>query len=173
MLNDRQIRELQPAEPWDESLVQPASLDVRLGSKILVPKQYGTRIVIGKDVPDYDEKEILLEGYPMLHGAFILAHTLEKISLPSNVAGKLEGKSSLGRLGLMTHITAGFIDPGFDGDLTLELSNAGPYTLILRTGIKIGQIAFFRLDEPAEFPYGSEKLGSHYQNSEGVVGMRI
>ena|SRR3990167_2385754 len=169
MLNDRQIKLLRLVEPFDESLVQPASLDVRLGPRILIPEKSLAIIVVGTDRPYYYEEHL---PYNLEPGTFILCHTLEEVRLPPNIAAKFEGKSSLGRLGLMTHITAGFIDPGFIGNLTLEVKNAGSHRLRLTEGIKIGQIAFFQLDEAAERPYGSKELGSHYQNSVGVVGYK-
>ena len=97
-------------------------------------------------------------------------HTQEVFKFPSYIAGKFEGKSGLGRMGLMTHVTAGFIDPGFEGQLTLELHNVGPYSLVLNEGIKIGQVAFYQVNQ-VENPYGGK--GSHYQGSMGVVGARV
>ena len=109
----------------------------------------------------------------MLHpGEFVLASTLEVISLGDQLAGRLEGKSSLGRLGLLTHSTAGFIDPGFSGHVTLELSNVANLPIMLWPGMKIGQLAFFRLSSSAENPYGSERYGSHYQGQRGPRAIR-
>ena len=103
----------------------------------------------------------------------VLFETAEIITLPADISGKFEGKSSLGRIGLMTHISAGFVDPGFVGVLTLEVYNCGPYNLYLTPGMRIGQVAFIRLETPAERPYGSPGLGSHYQDSESVTGGRF
>ena len=109
----------------------------------------------------------------ILHpGEFVLGSTYERVSLPDDVAARLEGKSSLGRLGLLTHSTAGFIDPGFSGHVTLELSNVATLPIKLWPGMKIGQLAFFRLSTPAEHPYGSEKYGSRYQGQRGPTPSR-
>ena len=109
----------------------------------------------------------------MLHpGEFVLGSTFEAISLPDDLAGRLEGKSSLGRLGLLTHSTAGFIDPGFSGHITLELSNVANLPITLWPGMKIGQLCLFRLSSPAERPYGSEGVGSRYQGQRGPTPSR-
>jgi len=109
----------------------------------------------------------------ILHpGEFVLGSTYELITLPDDVAARLEGKSSLGRLGLMTHSTAGFIDPGFSGHVTLELANVATLPIKLYPGMKIGQLCFFRLSSPAEHPYGSEKYGSRYQGQRGPTASR-
>ena len=109
----------------------------------------------------------------ILHpGEFVLASTYEVITLPEDVASRLEGKSSLGRLGLLTHSTAGFIDPGFSGHVTLELSNVATLPIKLWPGMKIGQLCMFRLSSPAEFPYGSERYGSRYQGQRGPTASR-
>ena len=155
--------------PWEPSLVQPASLDVRLGKLVLVPNvNDGSQLLVGVDKPTYDTYQT---PYVLDPQAFALFTTKAEFDFPDNIAGKYEGKSGLGRIGLMTHITAGFIDPGFKGNLTLELYNVGPYCLYLQEGIKIGQIAFFEV-EPVMRPYGSESLKSHYQDSVGAVGYR-
>src|SRR5687767_11708959 len=110
---------------------------------------------------------------PILHpGEFVLASTYEAVTLPDDVAARLEGKSSLGRLGLLTHSTAGFIDPGFSGHVTLELSNVATLPIKLWPGMKIGQLCFFRLSSPSEHPYGSEKYGSRYQGQRGPTPSR-
>lgn len=159
--------------PYDDSLVQPASIDLRLGSSFRL-----MRPVVAPPVPNLvldaiDTRAMTDETdpvYPGLNGRvaiepgdFLLASTLERIKVPDYLAAKVEGKSSLGRIGLLLHATAGFIDPGFEGTVTLELSVVAPRPLILYTGMKIGQICFFRLSSPAEKPYGSEGLGSRYQ----------
>ena len=107
------------------------------------------------------------EGFVLHPGEFVLASTLEKFTLPAHLAGRLEGKSSLGRLGLLTHSTAGFIDPGFSGYITLELSNVANLPITLWPGMKVGQLALFQMSSPAETPYGSGKLGSKYQGQRG------
>src|SRR4051795_2608967 len=109
----------------------------------------------------------------VLHpGEFVLGSTYETVTLPDDVADRLEGKSSLGRLGLLTHSTAGFIDPGFSGHVTLELSNVATLPILLWPGMKIGQLCFFRLSSPAEQPYGSSRYGSRYQNQRGPTASR-
>lgn len=162
-------------EPFDESMVQPSSIDVRLDRYFRVFENHRyphidpaleqpdlTRLV----EPDGDEPFIL---HP---GEFVLGSTYEVISLPDDVASRLEGKSSLGRLGLLTHSTAGFIDPGFSGHVTLELSNVATLPIKLWPGMKIGQLCMFRLSTPAEHPYGSAVYGSRYQGQRGPTPSR-
>src|SRR5699024_2416381 len=109
----------------------------------------------------------------VLHpGEFVLGATLERVELPDDLAGRLEGKSSLGRLGLLTHSTAGFIDPGFGGHITLELSNVANLPITLWPGMKIGQLCLFRLSSPAEAPYGSASTGSKYQGQRGPTASK-
>ena len=109
----------------------------------------------------------------VLHpGEFVLGSTWETVSLPDDLAARVEGKSSLGRLGLLTHATAGFVDPGFSGHVTLELSNVATLPIMLYPGMKIGQLCFFRLSSPAESPYGSAAYGSHYQGQRGPTASR-
>lgn len=175
LLSDRDIlAELKSGrvvlDPFDEAMVQPSSVDVRLDRFFRVFENHRyphidpaveqpdlTRLV----EPDGDEPFIL---HP---GEFALASTFEIITLPDDVAGRLEGKSSLGRLGLLTHSTAGFIDPGFSGHVTLELSNVATLPIKLWPGMKIGQLCLFRLSSPAEHPYGSSIYGSRYQGQRG------
>lgn len=175
LLSDRDIRaELEVGrvalEPYDEAMLQPSSVDVRLDKMFRVFENHRyphidprenqpdlTRLV----EPDADEAFVL---HP---GEFVLGSTYEVVSLPDDIAGRLEGKSSLGRLGLLTHSTAGFIDPGFSGHVTLELSNVANLPILLYPGMKIGQLCLFRLSSPAEHPYGSDKYGSRYQGQRG------
>jgi len=175
LLSDRDIRaELASGrvvlDPYDAAMVQPSSVDVRLDRFFRVFENHRyphidpsveqpdlTRLV----EPEGDEPFIL---HP---GEFALASTYEVITLPDDVAGRLEGKSSLGRLGLLTHSTAGFIDPGFSGHVTLELSNVATLPIKLWPGMKIGQLCLFRLSSPAEHPYGSSVYGSRYQGQRG------
>jgi dCTP deaminase len=112
------------------------------------------------------------EPFVLHPGEFVLGSTFEQITLPDDLAGRLEGKSSLGRLGLLTHSTAGFIDPGFSGHITLELSNVANLPIILWPGMKIGQLCLFRLSSPAEHPYGSAGVGSRYQGQRGPTPSR-
>ncbi|HUW16192.1 MAG TPA: dCTP deaminase [Actinomycetes bacterium] len=175
LLSDRDIKAELAAgrvvlEPFDEGMVQPSSVDVRLDRLFRVFENHRyphidpsseqpdlTRLV----QPEGDEPFIL---HP---GEFVLASTYEVVTLPDDVAGRLEGKSSLGRLGLLTHSTAGFIDPGFSGHVTLELSNVATLPIKLWPGMKIGQLCLFRLSSPAEHPYGSALYGSRYQGQRG------
>ena len=169
LLSDRDIRaEIQAGrlgiEPFDEKLVQPSSVDVRLDNFFRVFNN--TRYTHIDPARRQDELTTLVhadEGEPfVLHpGEFVLGATYEHITLPDDVAARLEGKSSLGRLGLLTHSTAGFIDPGFSGHVTLELSNVATLPIKLYPGMKIGQLCFFQLSSPAEHPYGSAAAGSH------------
>ncbi len=162
-------------DPFDAEMVQPASVDVRLDKyfRIFQNHRYPnidpsieqaelTRLV----QPDGDDPFIL---HP---GEFVLASTYEAVTLPIHLSARLEGKSSLGRLGLLTHSTAGFIDPGFTGHVTLELSNVATMPIKLWPGMKIGQLCFFRLSSPAEAPYGSAKYGSRYQGQRGPTPSR-
>ena len=162
-------------EPFDLEMIQPSSIDVRLDRMFRVFDNHKyphidpsieqvdlTRLV----EPEGDNPFIL---HP---GEFVLGSTLEVVSLPDDLAGRLEGKSSLGRLGLLTHSTAGFIDPGFSGHITLELSNVATLPIKLFPGMKIGQLCIFRLSSPADHPYGSDKYGSRYQGQRGPTASR-
>ncbi|MFI5528793.1 dCTP deaminase [Kitasatospora sp. NPDC051853] len=162
-------------DPFDPTMIQPSSIDVRLDRFFRVFENHRyphidpaeeqpdlTRLV----EPEGDEAFIL---HP---GEFVLASTYEVITLPDDVASRLEGKSSLGRLGLLTHSTAGFIDPGFSGHVTLELSNVATLPIKLYPGMKIGQLCLFRLSSPAEHPYGSERYGSRYLGQRGPTASR-
>ncbi|MFW0787866.1 dCTP deaminase [Gordonia sp. CPCC 206044] len=175
LLSDRDIRaELAGGrlglDPFDPALVQPSSIDVRLDSLFRVFNN--TRYTHIDPAKRQDELTSLVEpgeGEPfVLHpGEFVLGSTLEVCSLPDDLAGRLEGKSSLGRLGLLTHSTAGFIDPGFSGHITLELSNVANLPITLWPGMKIGQLCLIRLSSPSENPYGSATVGSKYQGQRG------
>ncbi|WP_248962494.1 dCTP deaminase [Sphaerisporangium perillae] len=180
LLSDRDIRaEIESGrvkiDPFDVEMIQPSSIDVRLDRYFRVFENHRyphidpaveqpelTRLV----EPDGDEPFIL---HP---GEFVLASSYEVIGLPEDIASRLEGKSSLGRLGLLTHSTAGFIDPGFEGHVTLELSNVATLPIKLWPGMKIGQLCLFRLSSPAEHPYGSAKYGSRYQGQRGPTPSR-
>lgn len=180
LLSDRDIRaEIQAGrlgiDPFDEKLVQPSSVDVRLDNFFRVFNN--TRYTHIDPARQQDELTTLVqadEGEPfVLHpGEFVLGSTLEQCSLPDDLAGRLEGKSSLGRLGLLTHSTAGFIDPGFSGHITLELSNVANLPITLWPGMKIGQLCLLRLTSPAEHPYGSSAVGSKYQGQRGPTPSR-
>mgnify|MGYP002757111829 CR=1 FL=1 len=157
-------------EPFDPELIQPSSVDVRLDRFFRVfnnsrythidPKRRMSELTTPVEVAEGD-------SFVLHPGEFVLASTLECFTLPPYLAGRLEGKSSLGRLGLLTHSTAGFIDPGFSGFITLELSNVANLPIVLYPGMKVGQLAIFKMSSPAEVPYGSAELGSKYQNQRG------
>ena len=162
-------------DPWEPAMVQPSSVDVRLDRYFRVFENHRYPHID----PSQEQAELtrLVEpavGEPfVLHpGEFALASTYELVTLGTGVAARLEGKSSLGRLGLLTHSTAGFIDPGFSGHVTLELSNMATLPIMLWPGMKVGQLCFFRLSSPAEHPYGSEKYGSRYQGQRGPTPSR-
>ncbi|MDO9486446.1 MAG: dCTP deaminase [Actinomycetota bacterium] len=157
-------------EPFSEAMIQPSSIDVRLDRWFRVFENHKYSVIDPRmEQPDLTR---LLEpegdeGFILHPGEFVLGSTYEIVTLPDDIAGRLEGKSSLGRLGLLTHSTAGFIDPGFSGHVTLELSNVANLPIVLYPGMKIGQLCLFRLSSPAEHPYGSEKYGSRYQGQRG------
>ena len=162
-------------EPFDPDMVQPSSIDVRLDRLFRVFENHRyPHIDPAEDQPDLTRQVEPAADEPfVLHpGEFVLGSTYEVITLPDDVAARLEGKSSLGRLGLLTHSTAGFIDPGFSGHVTLELSNAATLPIKLWPGMKIGQLCFFRLSSPSENPYGSAKYGSRYQGQRGPTPSR-
>ena len=162
-------------DPLDRSMVQPSSVDVRLDRFFrLFDNHRYPHIDPALEQPDLTRLIEVDAGEPfILHpGEFVLGSTFESVSLPDDVAARLEGKSSLGRLGLLTHSTAGFIDPGFGGHITLELSNVATLPIKLWPGMKIGQLCFFRLSSPAQFPYGSDAYGSRYQGQRGPTASR-
>jgi len=162
-------------DPFDAAMVQPSSVDVRLDRFFRVFENHRyPHIDPAEEQPDLT-RQVEPEGDEpfILHpGEFVLGSTYELVSLPDDVAARLEGKSSLGRLGLLTHSTAGFIDPGFSGHVTLELSNVATLPIKLWPGMKIGQLCFFKLSSPAEHPYGSKKYGSRYQGQRGPTPSR-
>lgn len=180
LLSDRDIRaELDSGriglDPLELDMVQPASIDVRLDRFFrLFDNHRYAHIDPAQEQPELTR---LVEVEPdeafILHpGEFVLGSTYEQVTLPHDVAARLEGKSSLGRLGLLTHSTAGFIDPGFSGHVTLELSNVATLPITLWPGMKIGQLCYFRLSSPAEHPYGSGATGSRYQGQRGPTASR-
>ncbi|MBB4934578.1 dCTP deaminase [Lipingzhangella halophila] len=180
LLSDRDIRsEIEHGrvtiDPFDPKLVQPSSIDVRLDRYFRVFENHKyPHIDPSVEQPDLTR---LIEGDEdepfILHpGEFVLASTYEIVTLADDLASRLEGKSSLGRLGLLTHSTAGFIDPGFSGHVTLELSNVATLPMKLYPGMRIGQLCMFRLTSPAEFPYGSARYGSRYQGQRGPTPSR-
>jgi dCTP deaminase len=180
VLSDRTIARLLEEqriviEPYDESLLQPSSVDVRVDRYFRVFHNARYAYVDVKE-PQEDLTELVEidDDRPfILHpGEFVLGSTLERIVLPDDLVARLDGKSSLGRLGLLIHSTAGFIDPGWDGHVTLELSNVANLPITIYHGMKIGQISFVQMSEPAEKPYGSGELGSKYQGQMGPTPSR-
>ncbi|HJR24540.1 MAG TPA: dCTP deaminase [Acidimicrobiales bacterium] len=183
ILSDHTIREEIKAgrielDPFDDSMVQPASVDVRLDRYF--------RVFLNHTMPVIDVKQNLEEltrlvelddsdpdrTFVLHPGEFVLGSTYERVALPDDTVARIEGKSSLGRLGLLIHSTAGFIDPGFDGHITLELSNVASLPITLYPGMKIGQISFLRMTSPADVPYGAKQLGSKYQGQRGPTPSR-
>jgi dCTP deaminase len=157
-------------EPCDLNMIQPSSVDVRLDRLFRTFENHKyAHIDPAENQPDLTREVGVAsnEAFILHPGEFVLGSTYEVITLPDDIAGRLEGKSSLGRLGLLTHSTAGFIDPGFSGHVTLELSNVATLPIKLWPGMKIGQLALFRLSSPAEHPYGSVVYGSRYQGQRG------
>ena len=180
LLSDRDIRaEIDSGrvviDPYDEAMVQPSSVDVRIDRYFRLFDNHKYSVID----PSAEQPELtrLVEVEPddafVLHpGEFVLASTYEVVTLPNDVAARLEGKSSLGRLGLLTHSTAGFIDPGFSGHVTLELSNVATLPIKIWAGMKIGQLCFFQLSSAAEHAYGSDRYGSRYQGQRGPTASR-
>jgi dCTP deaminase len=162
-------------DPWDETLVQPASVDLRLGDSFRVFHNHRTSSIDLRDPPQHLTEEVKVTGdepFVIHPGEFALGRTLEWVELPDDIVARIEGKSSLGRLGLIVHATAGFCDPGWKGTLTLELANLTRVPIRLYHGLAIAQLSFMALDAPAERPYGHEELGSHYQGQVGATASR-
>jgi dCTP deaminase len=180
VLSDSAIRRLVEAgrigiEPYDPALMQPSSLDVRVDRlfRVFRNSRY-PYIDVKEEQEGLTELVEVADSEPfILHpGEFVLGSTLERVTLPDDLVARLEGKSSLGRLGLLIHSTAGFIDPGFDGHVTLELSNVANLPITIYPGMKIGQLSFVQMSEAAETPYGSGALGSKYQGQRGPTPSR-
>jgi dCTP deaminase len=180
ILSDRSIRAALDEgriviDPLAADAIQPSSVDVRIdrGFRVFANHRYPF-IDVREEQPDLTELIEVDGDEPfILHpGEFVLGATLERIALPDDIVSRLEGKSSLGRLGLLIHSTAGFIDAGFDGHVTLELSNVATLPIAIYPGMKVGQFAFFQLDQPAEHPYGSDVTGSKYQGQRGPTASR-
>ena len=180
LLSDRDIRSCVDSgrvrlEPWDPQMIQPSSVDVHLDRFFRLFNNHKYPVIDpAADQPELTRLvDVSAEGSLILHpGEFVLGSTYEKVTLADDVAARLEGKSSLGRLGLLTHSTAGFIDPGFSGHVTLELSNTATLPIVLYPGMKVGQLCFFQLSSAAEKPYGSGASGSRYQGQRGPTASR-
>ena len=181
ILTDRDIRSrLQEGdlriEPLDWDEIQPASIDMTLAAKLRI-----FSALPGQDIdpanPDETAPTVEISVAPadvfrLMPGQFILGSTVEKVAIPADIVGRIEGKSSLGRLGLLIHATAGYVDPGFQGDLTLEISNGSANPILLRPGMRIAQLALLQATSPAERPYGSQHLNSRYQDQKGATPSR-
>lgn len=162
-------------EPFEEANIQPSSVDVCIDRYFLVFRNHDAALIdVKKDQRDLMERVTVKEDEPfILHpGEFVLGSTLEAFRLPNDIVARLEGKSSLARLGLLIHSTAGFIDPGFEGHITLELSNVATLPITLYPGMKIGQISFLAMTTPADKPYGTRGLGSKYKGQRGPTPSR-
>jgi dCTP deaminase len=162
-------------DPWDEALVQPASVDLRLGDSFRVFHNHRASAIDLRDPPQHLTEEVKVTGdepFVIHPGEFALGRTMEWVELPDDIVARIEGKSSLGRLGLIVHATAGFCDPGWKGTLTLELANLTRVPILLYHGLAIAQLSFMALDVPAERPYGHEELGSHYQGQVDATASR-
>ena len=181
IFSDRTIREAVAAgriliDPFDPAMVQPSSIDLRVADRFRVFENHRYAFIDPK-APQEDlttEVTASQEDPFILHpGEFVLGSTLENVGLGDDIVARLEGKSSLGRIGLLIHSTAGFVDPGFRGHLTLELSNVANLPIAIYPGMKIGQISFYQLSTSAEHPYGSAEAGSKYQGQEGPTPSRV
>ena len=182
ILSDRTLREQLAAgrivvDPFDDALVQPSSIDVRISNLFRVFRNHTAGVIdVKQDLTGLTELiEMPADGSVafMLHpGEFVLGSTLERVGVPDDLVGRVEGKSSLGRLGLMIHSTAGFIDAGFDGHITLELANVASLPITLYPGMKIGQVSFMQMTTPADHPYGTGAAGSKYQGQRGPTPSR-
>lgn len=180
LLSDRDIRSQIESgrvalDPYEPAMIQPSSIDVRLDKyfRVFDNHKYAA-IDPAIEQPELTRLVEVDSGQPfILHpGEFVLGSTYESVTLPDDIAARLEGKSSLGRLGLLTHSTAGFIDPGFEGNVTLELSNTATLPIYLWPGMKIGQLCFFQLSSPSEQPYGSSAYGSRYRGQRGPTASK-
>ncbi len=180
VLSDRSIKEALAQgriviDPLGDDCVQPSSVDLHVDQLFRVFRNHSQRVIdVKEDQEELTELvDIVGDDALILHpGEFVLGATRERVALPSDLVGRLEGKSSLGRLGLLIHSTAGFVDPGFDGYLTLELSNVANLPITVYPNMKIGQISFLRMTTPADLPYGSAELGSKYQHQRGPTPSR-
>ncbi len=180
ILSDRTIRAELAAgriivEPLGPNSIQPSSVDLRLDDTFRVFLNHTRRVIdVREDQSELTEEVVVSEGDAfILHpGEFVLGSTLERVAIPDDLVGRIEGKSSLGRLGLLIHTTAGFVDAGWDGYLTLELSNVANLPITLYPGMKIGQISFISMTTPADTPYGSSALGSKYRGQRGPTPSR-
>lgn len=181
VLSDRTIKEELAAghlviEPLDEANIQPASIDLRLDRVFRTFRVTRRPFVdVRRQMDDLTELVTIEDDEPFIiqQGTFVLGSTLESVTLPDDIVARVDGRSSLGRLGLLVHATAGYIDPGWTGKLTLELSNQSQMPIALYYGMKVSQISFLRMSTPVDRPYGSESLASKYQGQTGPTPSRI
>jgi dCTP deaminase len=180
LLSDRDIKAEVTAgrinlEPYDEAMVQPASVDIRLDRFFRTFENHRYQFIDPRQNQEDMTRSVEVssdEAFVLHPGEFVLGSTFEVVTLPDDIAARVEGKSSLGRLGLLTHATAGFVDPGFSGHITLELSNVSNLPVTLWPGMKIGQLCFIKMSSPSEHPYGASVYGSRYQNQRGPTPSR-
>lgn len=180
ILSDRSLRSSLASghieiDPLGDGAIQPSSVDVRIGSQFRIFLNHTAAVIdVKQDLTDLTELVEVADGERfVLHpGEFVLGSTFERISVPSDLVARIEGKSSLGRLGLLIHSTAGFVDAGWDGQITLELSNVANLPIMLYPQMKIGQISFMQMTTPADDPYGTLQAGSKYQGQRGPVASR-
>src|SRR5512132_2590950 len=180
ILSDRTIREELAAgriviDPLDEACIQPSSVDLRLDRLFRVFLNHTMPVIdVRQDLTDLTRLVEIDEGdaFILRPGEFVLGSTYERVAVPDDLVARIEGKSSLGRLGLLIHSTAGFIDAGFSGHITLELSNVANLPITLYPGMKIGQVSFLRMTTPADVPYGSAQVGSKYHGQRGPTPSR-
>ncbi len=180
ILSDRSIREALAngrlsIDPFEPANIQPSSVDLRLDRYFRVFRNHTHRVIdVRENQEDLTELVEIDDGTAfILHpGEFVLGSTAERVSLGDDLVARIEGKSSLGRLGLLIHSTAGFIDPGFDGHITLELSNVANLPITLYAGMRVGQVSFLNMTTPADNPYGSTTIGSKYQGQRGPTPSR-
>jgi dCTP deaminase len=181
ILSDRTLRERLASgsidiDPLDETAVQPASVDLRLASAFRVfTRHRHTHVDLAREQSDLTELVDVEDGgrFALHPGEFVLGSTLERVRVPDDLVGRLEGKSSLGRVGLIIHSTAGYVDPGFEGQITLELSNVATVPILLYPGMRVAQISFLTMTTPAERPYASPGLDSRYQGQVGPTESRL
>jgi len=181
VLSDRSIRQQVAAgriviDPLDDGDIQPSSVDLRLGSDFLVFRNSRYPYIDpAREQAGLMERVTASAEEPfVLHpGEFVLGNTVERVELPDDIVARLEGKSSLGRLGLLIHSTAGYVDPGWSGTITLELSNVANLPIVLTPGMRIGQISFLQMTTPVERPYGASGLGSKYQGQSEATASRM
>ncbi len=162
-------------DPFDDTCIQPSSVDVRLDRYFRVFLNHTMAVIdVKRDLSRLTEQVDVDDGdvFVLHPGEFVLGSTAERIAVPDDLVARIEGKSSLGRLGLLIHSTAGFIDAGWDGHITLELSNVANLPITLYPGMKIGQISFLQMTTAADTPYGSGGLGSKYQGQRGPTPSR-